>query len=428
MKIPLSLFSFRSLGGLLLITPFLRAADPAPATSPAEMIAAVLAQHPELKFYEAELDAAKAGRRTAGALADPELAVSVGRKKVRDPLGTLAGEGTAWSVSLTQTFEWPGRLALRKSIANRQVELAELGLARFRAALAARTQVLLYGTGVAAEKIYAAREVAGRFEALRELFVARDPAGLTPLLETRVIEAQEIALRARATEAELAGQAALIELNQLRGTLWDAPLRAGGARLRFNQGPELPELLAAARDKNFDFLAKRIELEQQGLAVSLARNERRPAVSVGPYLSRETAGDRETTFGLGLSVPLPVGPRTRGAVDVAEARRRQAEVAITVAERALEREVRMAFVNFNARLAAAATWSPDAVQKFRDAADLADRHYRLGAVPLATYVDLQTAYLDAVDALLDTKRAALEAGLQLQLLTGLDFKAVDLSP
>ena len=29
--------------------------------------------------------------------------------------GTLAGEGTAWSVSLSQTFEWPGRLALRKA-------------------------------------------------------------------------------------------------------------------------------------------------------------------------------------------------------------------------------------------------------------------------------------------------------------------------
>ena len=60
----------------------------------------------------------------------------------------------------------------------------------------------------------------------------------------------------------------------------------------------------------------------------------------------------------------------------------------------------------------------------RAAADLADRHYRLGAVPISTYVELQKQYLEAVEALLDTKREALEAGQQIQLLTGLDFNAV----
>jgi hypothetical protein len=47
------------------------------------------------------------------------------------------------------------------------------------------------------------------------------------------------------------------------------------------------------------------------------------------------------------------------------------------------------------------------VQKFREAADLADRHYRTGAVPIATYVELQNSYLDAVEALLDTQRETL---------------------
>jgi outer membrane protein TolC len=46
-----------------------------------------------------------------------------------------------------------------------------------------------------------------------------------------------------------------------------------------------------------------------------------------------------------------------------------------------------------------------------------------GAVPVATYVELQNSYLDAVEALLDTQREAMEAGLKLQQLTGLDFNA-----
>ena len=62
-------------------------------------------------------------------------------------------------------------------------------------------------------------------------------------------------------------------------------------------------------------------------------------------------------------------------------------------------------------------WRPDSVEHFREAAELADRHYRLGAVPIATYVELQRQYLEAVEGLLNTKKEALEAAAQLELLT-----------
>jgi cobalt-zinc-cadmium efflux system outer membrane protein len=94
----------------------------------------------------------------------------------------------------------------------------------------------------------------------------------------------------------------------------------------------------------------------------------------------------------------------------------------------MELEVLNTAAAFAAHQEEAARWQPAAVAQFRDAADLADRHYRLGAVPLATYVELQGAYLDAVESLLATQQDALDAGLRLQLLTGLDFKAVEVSP
>ena len=115
--------------------------------------------------------------------------------------------------------------ALRKAIANRDVALAELGLARFEHALAARARSLAHGLHAAHAKSEAAREVAERFSALKETFLAREPAGISPLLETRVIEAAELALQRRATECALAVQEALVELNQLRGASPDAPLR-----------------------------------------------------------------------------------------------------------------------------------------------------------------------------------------------------------
>jgi cobalt-zinc-cadmium efflux system outer membrane protein len=399
-----------------------------PAVKLDDLVTEIVAHHPELAFYAAEIDAARAARRASTALADPELSASVGRKRVRDPAGALVGEGTAWSVSLSQTFEWPGRLALRKSLANGQVELAELGLARFRAALTARARTLAYGLHAAQEKAAAAAEVAARYRELREIFLARDPAGLTPLLETRVIEAQELSLQRRAADAALAAQSALVELNQLRGVPFAAPLRTTAGRLVFHAGPPVETALVAARDNNFDYRAAKLELEQQGLTVSLARHERRPSVTVSPFLSQETAGDRERTFGLGVTVPLPVGPRSGANVAAAAARRRQAEASVVVAQRKLEREVATAWLAFDTRVNEAAQWAPDSAEKFRDAAALADRHYRLGAVPLATYIELQKSYLDAIDALHDTQREALEAGLRLQELTGLDFNAVTVTP
>ena len=429
-----SVFSPRTLAALFIV---LASRGPAVAAEPEAappllsietLTSEVLGSNPELNFYRAEIAAAQAGVRVAGSTGNPELAVQAGRKRTHDSTGVLVGEGTSWSVSVSQTFDWPGRLALRKAVANREVALAELGLARFQTALASRARTLAFGLLAAQEKAAAAAEVAERFRALKETFLARDPAGLTPLLDTRVIEAQELALQRRATEASLAAQAALVELNQLRGLPAQTPGRTSGGKWVFHPAPPLDELLAAARENHFEFRSRKLELEQQGFTVQLARHDRHPSFTVSPYVTRESSDSRDTTIGLGLSVPLPLSSRNRAGVDVAEARRRQAETAVLIAQREMEREIVVAEQTFSAKRAETERWVPDSVEKFRDAAALADRHYRLGAVPLATYVGLQTAYLDAVDALLDTKREALEAGLRLQLLTGLNFHAAEVAP
>jgi cobalt-zinc-cadmium efflux system outer membrane protein len=276
----------------------------------------------------------------------------------------------------------------------------------------------LYAAQVKAEALH---EVAARFSALKEVFLARDPAGITPLLETRVIEASELVLLHRVAKADIETRAALIELNQLRGAPLTAPLVIATPELSLTEAPSVDVLLATAREKNFEFRMREVELAQQGITARLSRHERLPAVSVSPFVSRENAGDRETTIGLGLSVPLPVTGRSRSTVDQSAARLRQAEAAMAMAERELERSVVTAAQSFQIKLAENRRWSQDAAEKFREAAELADQHYRLGAVPIGTYVEIQNRYLDAVEALLETQGETLQAGLELQQLTGLEF-------
>jgi outer membrane protein, heavy metal efflux system len=388
------------------------------------LVSEALEKNPELKFYEAELAAAKAGSKAARALPNPELSGSVGQKTTRS--GGTSAEGIAWSVSVLQPFEWPGRIGLRKAIANRDVELAELGFARFKAALAARVRVLGYGLFAAQEKAAAAGEVASRFQALREVLVQRDPAGLTPLLELRVIEATELTAHRGASEAELAAKAALLELNQLRGVAPGAPMTVAPTPLKFGPAPDPEALIAAARTNNFELRLRAVELTQQGFRVDLAKNERFPAMSVGPQISQERAGDREQVIGVGVSFPLPLWNRNTAGVEAAKARQAQAEISLAVTQRDIERQVLHATQVYDAKRREMENWKPDSVNHFQEAAALADRHYRLGAVPIATYVELQKQYLEAVEGLLSTKAEALQALQDLELLTGVPVSTVSL--
>jgi cobalt-zinc-cadmium efflux system outer membrane protein len=395
------------------------------ATTLHALVAEALARNSELKFYEAEILAAKGGRKTAGLFANPEMSGGVGNKTVRG--GGLSAEGVAWSVSVVQPFEWPGRLGLRKAIANRDIELAELGYARFKIALAGRVRTLAYGLFAAQEKAAAAGEVAERFKALREVLVQRDPAGLTPLLETRVIEATELNAQRKASEAMLATQAALLELNQLRGVAPDSRLSIGQAHLTFRPPEERESLVSLARTNNFELRLRAVELAQQGFRVDLAKNERYPTISVGPAISEENAGDHERVIGVAVSLPLPLWNRNGGNIEAAKARQMQAEVSLNVTEREVQRQVITAALTYETKLREMAKWRPDSVQHFKEAAELADRHYRLGAVPISTYVELQQQYLEAVESLLDTKREALEAAAQLELLTGVPLPLANTS-
>jgi cobalt-zinc-cadmium efflux system outer membrane protein len=399
------------------------ATNKAPTTTNVVTIAALVAEalekNPELKFYEAEITAARASAKNAGRPAPPELDASIGHKRASDRANRFVGEGAAWSVGLKQPFEWPGRLGLRKAIANRDVALAELGLARFRTALVNQVRANAHDLAVAQQRVASSRTVAERLRELRETLVAREPGGVTPLLETRVIEASEVKAEHTAAEAEHAVEHLAIELNYLRGHPPATPLRVGETPLRFSAAPPLNDLYAAAATNNFELRVRVAEFEQQGFKIALAKNERFPSFSVGPVISEERAGDRERIIGVALSVPLPLWQNNRARVEVAEAQRAQAEATLESARRQLERDVTDYAYKYEHALSVLAKWRPDAIQHFREAAELADRHYHLGAVPVATYVELQRQYVEAIEALLEARREALAAAHQLEMLTGL---------
>lgn len=380
------------------------------------LVAQALAENPEIQFYEAEIASAQAGRRVAGRWDNPELDLELGRSRA---IGDdFRAEGLAYSVAMVQPIEWPGRIGLRKAIADGEVELAMLGLERFKFALASEVRQLVFRLSTAQEKAEVAEEVADRFSAVKEVLLQREVGGIAPRLENKAVDAATVTMEKEALEAAVEVQMVLLDLNQLMGRTAISPLVVARVEYDFPEAPEISALMESALTNNYQIQVQRAELAQQGFRVSLAKNERYPTIKVGPYFSREEAEELEREAGIGFSLELPIFKNGKAKISQAEAREAQAEAAINTSARELERELVAAALIYNNSRKRLQSWSSERIQSLREAAALADRHYRLGAVPVSTYIELQDNYLEALEAINEVKADALEAWLKIQQLTG----------
>ena len=132
------------------------------AETPEALVRQALQRNPELNFFVAEIAAANGAVRTAGTLRNPELSTELGYKNSRENSGGANGDGAIVALSFSQTFEYPGRIALRKAIANHDRVVAELHLQQFRLTLAARVRSLAYALSSAGERTKAVQEVTGQ--------------------------------------------------------------------------------------------------------------------------------------------------------------------------------------------------------------------------------------------------------------------------
>jgi cobalt-zinc-cadmium efflux system outer membrane protein len=190
----------------------------------------------------------------------------------------------------------------------------------------------------------------------------------------------------------------------------------------------VPALLTAARTNAFDIRIRKVELGQQRFRVALSKNERYPAIAIGPYYSFEKATDKEHRVGLGISLPLPLWDRNAGTIASSQARQQQAQAALAAAEREVERRVTQSAAMLAAKRAEIENLQANEVARFREAAEMADRNYRTGAVSLTIYVETQKQYFEVIDAVTDLQKDALQAAQELEILTGLKLYSEEKQP
>jgi cobalt-zinc-cadmium efflux system outer membrane protein len=408
----------KRLGLLLCCVICLSVSTAAKPRSIASLIEEAYQKNPNVHFYEQEIAAARGDRRTAGTWPNPDLSGLVGGKIYNSLGGQYLGTGAVWTVSLTETFEFPGRVTLRKAIADEQIALARIGLEQFRLSLRNRIELLCYRLLAAQDRANVAREVAQRFRDLIALLVQREPGGASPLIEMRILEGNAATLNRRATQAQIELQSAQFELNLLRGVSMNLPVAVARQNVNLPTLPDSGQLIARADGRNFDLQTRRTELEQQGFRMRLAHNEQGPSVKLGPYTAGEHVVDSKRELGLSLSMPLPFWNQARGSEETAKARLNQAETSLDTAMREVEQKVMAAADSYKKELKKLGENTPQLLGQLRDAAKLADDNYRLGVLPISTYTEIQSQYLEGTDAVLSSRLDALRYLADLEYLSG----------
>lgn len=384
-----------------------------------DLVRRALEHNAELRFYEAEVGAAKGKRTQAGLWKNPEFTGEYGERRIKDSSGRLQEQGTTRSFSATQTFEFPGKGTLRKAIANKDIELAELGLKQFRWALEGKVRSLAVRYQGGSANADAAAEINERSTGLVKLLQSRPVAGTRQLLELRVIEGSLMEIQQASKEFVLEREEARIELNTLLGLPANQPLKIK-TPLRPPPSPsaDLSALVLAGLSGNIPLKIRTVELEKAAKEVTAARLDVAPDFAVGPFFSRDMAGEREENIGGTLSVTLPLWDWNQGNIAAAKSRRDQADALLLDARRKVEAEIARRHRAYELNRLQLAQMPESVIDSLRDAADLADRQYRTGGVDVQLFLEVQREFLNAQKIRHAAVGEAWNHWLDLGLLTG----------
>ena len=365
----------------------------------ADLLARSRVRSPVVAEVEAGREAAAAEVRQAGAWANPEVEVGVGRTEVDEE------RDATWSVGVRQRLPWPGR--------------------RSAAVAAARA-------GLAVQEAEAAtawlETEAGHRRAIIEASAAEAALALAEV-EREVVEslARQVEGRVRAGDAGKAERArCAVEKVQAQTACAEAALRVRRARqalaaLCGEAVPTLPPLadpaappdLAALRTVAAQHPALRraeATLRQREAGQVAARRAWRPDLDLGVEVGGE---GEERSATLVLAVAVPVFDRGAVAIAVAGAEQRRAEAALVRERRRLTLDLDTAHAAAVAAQAGFTSLRDEARPQAVEALRLIQAAHAAGEASLTEVLEARRA-LHAVDAaLLAARVAGAEAAIAL---------------
>lgn len=370
-----------------------------------------LEDNPEIRVLSAGIASARGEVTTARTWQNPEVSVAPGFKTIRDP-STTEFHG---DFGLEQTFEWPGKRALRRAVAEKSVAVRQLALAGFRSQLTIQVR-RAYFTLIATREVVTLRE---QRLTLAKSFVdaakKKVEGGYAPEFEAIKAEVEVVTAQKSLREAQAQHDAVCVTLNALMGRKPTGPLTVAGALDGTIQLPDQSTLLEQALARNPVVKIHEAEAERTGLSLQSIRKSRLPDFKVGPSVEYT---HEEQIVGFGLSLPLPLWDKKQGEIATATAAQEKALAELDKLRREILRDVTIAAQNLTAAKASHALYTPALRDKLKAALDAAAQSYSEGRMPLLLYLESQRTYFDTQADYFETLQKQFETQAELESALG----------
>jgi cobalt-zinc-cadmium efflux system outer membrane protein len=177
-------------------------------------------------------------------------------------------------------------------------------------------------------------------------------------------------------------------------------------------------LVFAAQQNNPLLKIRQRELERSARELTVARLDIAPDFTIGPFFSRDVAGDTEQNIGAAISATVPLWDWNIGNIQSAKARREAAEALRVKAERDTEAQILSRFKAYELTQRQLGMIPSGLLGNVREASRLADTQFRNGSIGAQLYLDVQAAYLNSLRASQNAVLDAWRTLLDLNLFTG----------
>lgn len=412
-------FRLCAIGSMLF--PFVAFAEPTPATMPGaanvtwpDVVAAVEGGNPELAALGVQPEIEAGNLCQAAAIPNPELEGEVsefggsGERRGFDVAET--------TVTLNQTLELGGKRAARTTVAQRALEEAKV-------IVVARRQELLGEARRRFVDLLQKQEFAAlerEAVALAAQALATEESRLEMKAATAVdvnrAKAAVATTRASLARAEMEMGAARIRLAALWG---DADPRFARAEGTLEQRDALPALEAIlARIPNTPGRVRaRLAVDRAGAERALEHTKRHPDVTVYGGITRYSE-TRDHAFVAGVSIPLPLFDRNRGAIAAAAARQRQAEAEARASELVARSTVAAAYQEHTGAAAAVARLAQDALPAAKAAYEAVREGHEKGKYGWLEVIGARETWLEARRQYLEHLAVAHQALAEIEGIVG----------
>ncbi len=358
-----------------------------------EVLVVARSRNPRVLSARSFAEAISTREDAAGILPDPTLRIGVMNMALPDFSSSMPSS-MAPAIQATQVFPFPGKLSLRREIAERSTDMAEAGADEVWWDVRTKTATAfyqLYATDRQLVVMRATRDLLEDFETVANAMYSAGTGRQADVLRANV----EIArVEADITRMESVRVAAAARLNGLLDRPAKTPVENPDLGSLPNQLPVTDTLLAWAEESRPLIRRSVINVDRADRQVALARKEIWPNVSLGlQYGQRRTPTGTRHMGGVmvGFSLPIFAGSRQLRVRDEAAAMKRMADAELGNVRANVDASVGEAVADLDWSRTLIELYRSEILPQARATVESSFSSYRVGTVDFGTLVDAEMA-------------------------------------